>query len=208
MQCSPDIEITDDVVTLRPLRQTERQSTPLGKTRRSSGGWATIPALSRPLHSARRGFVDAGGPISTFGIRATNRDALAGPSMSNSNALTPHRGKPASPLDCIRRGADKDGRPGGGAFCSRSASYKRTPRLSRHSSTQHVLVCRCSTRRFHSAGKVGCVRLSRYGFVSGRLTGGPGGCVIGGADAAGSPCGPLGGEVVWRLQQGCVLEGL
>lgn len=42
----------------------------------------------------------------------------------------------------------------GGAFCSRSASYKRTPRLSRHSSTQHVLVCRCSTRRFHSAGKV------------------------------------------------------
>lgn len=81
VECSLDIESTDDVVTLRPLWQADAAEHLAGQDteiiRWLSGGPSTLETVRGYIQRAETMW-SAGGPIFTFGIRATNREALAG----------------------------------------------------------------------------------------------------------------------------------
>lgn len=81
MECSFGIEITDEVVTLRPLRQADAAEHLAGEdteiVRWLSGGPSTLETV-RGYIQRSEAMWSAGGPIFTFGIRTTNQDVLVG----------------------------------------------------------------------------------------------------------------------------------
>lgn len=81
MECPRRIEITDGVCTLRPLRQTDAVEHLAGEDteliRWLSGSPSTLKTVRGYIQRAEAMWSD-GGPIFTFGIRATSGNALAG----------------------------------------------------------------------------------------------------------------------------------